>query len=53
MQIHVYFEHWVDQWVAYDLDLQDVDHTGPVVWADTKEQAVEELKELLKDYENA
>lgn len=49
MNIHVYFEHWVNQWVAYDEDLVDVDYTGPVVWADTKEKAVEELLELLQE----
>lgn len=49
MQVHVYFEHWVNQWVAYDLDQQDVDHTGPVVWANTKEEAVEELLQLIEE----
>ena len=49
MQIHVYFEPWINGYVAFDADLQDVDYTGPVVWAKTKEEAVAELQELLKD----
>lgn len=49
MNIQVYYEHWVRQWIAFDADLQDVDYTGPVIWADTKEAAVHELVELLED----
>jgi hypothetical protein len=49
MQIHVYYESWVRQWVAYDQDQVDIDHTGPVAWADTKEEAVKELMLLIDE----
>jgi len=49
MQICVYYEEWIRQWVAYDQDQVDIDQTGPVAWADTKEDAVKELKMLLDE----
>ena len=57
MTVYVYYESWFKQWVAYDHDEVDLDPdgsvVGPVVWADTKEEAVAELAELLEEKKKA